>query len=349
MTSGRTAVAGPPRASEPAAFWSGAAVTVAEIARRLAELRAQAAAGRPHGRSTLLNLVVWAPAGSELAAASTLLDVLVGPSRIIVLTPDARATGIGAHLEVHARPSVIDHGVICEELVRLTLAPDIAAHAASVVTPLVRGDLPTFVWWPGPPEPATAAYRQLAEAADRLVTEAERGKGGAEALTLVADDVELREAATTDLAWGALTPWRQLMAQLLGPPQIAALRRGPSEAVLAHAGMRPTLRALLLAGWLRDLLGDGLRVGFRPTPEVSEGLAGFQLQGPSGQRLQAQCRASAPSCSVNIAAPGVGTRSRTLPMRQQSRTELIAGELEIRGPDRSFERAVSRARALLGD
>jgi glucose-6-phosphate dehydrogenase assembly protein OpcA len=336
---------GPEAITGPAASWEGTGVSVAEIAARLSELRDRAAAGRPHGRSTLLNLVVWAPSAED-AAVSGLLDTLVGPSRIIVLSPGAE-TGIGARLEVHAHPGAIAQDTVCEELVRLTLGPDVAAHAASVVTPLVRGDLTTFVWWPGPPEPALPAYRDLAGLADRLITEADRGLTGPDALAVVMRELAERDAAITDLSWAALTPWRQLVAQMLRPEQVGSLRRGPSVARMVHGEEPPTLEALLLAGWLRDVIGETLRVELHAAPAGAAAIARLDLEGPEGRRLRVERVPDSPSCAVTVDAPGTGTRRRTLPLRVQSRRVLIAGELEIRSHDRSFERAATCAQAVL--
>jgi glucose-6-phosphate dehydrogenase assembly protein OpcA len=329
--------------AEPAVSWEGAAGSVSEVAGQLRKMRAQAAEGRPHGRSTLLNLVVWAPTADDVAAAFDLLDVLVGPSRIVVLSPNASATDIGARLHVHTHASPIAATTVCEEMVWLTLPTRIADHAASVVTPLVRGDLPTFVWWPAPPDARSLAFRELVRAADRVVTESDRGREGARAAGLVANQIAAGDAAITDLAWGALTPWRQLIARVLRPAQVAALRTGGATAILTHTGAEPTLGALLLAGWLLDELGPDLTVSFEAVPGPLPMLAGVEISEPGGHRLEAHRPSDAPSCAIEVQTPGEATRTRTLPLRMQSRMELLAGELEISGRDLSFERAATIA------
>lgn len=331
-------------AAAKAASWEGSGASVAEIAARLRGMRGEVAGGRPHGRSTLLNLVVWAPAPDDVAAAFDLLGILVGPSRLIVLSPDPSVSEIEARLQVHAQPSPIAHATVCEELVLLTLPHDTTNHAASVVTPLVRGDLPTFVWWPGPPEPAAPAYRELARAADRLVTESDRGRDGAARVSSLVAEVEREETAITDLAWGALTPWRQLIAQVLRPSQVTALRAGPTRAVLTHTGPEPTLGTLLLGGWLSDVLGADVEVSFQAVPGPMPMLAGVEITAP-GNRLAAHRPSTAPRCDVEVDAPDAASGLRTLPLRVQTRVELMAGEIEIPGRDRSFERALAAATA----
>jgi glucose-6-phosphate dehydrogenase assembly protein OpcA len=326
-----------------AASWEGSGATVAEIAGRLRTLRSEAAAGLPHGRSSLLNLVVWAPAADDVAAAFDLLDILVGPSRIIVLSPAEAGDSIGARLQVRAHQSPIALTSVCEEMVWLTLPGSTTDHAASVVTPLVRGDLPTFVWWPGPPQPALPTFRELARAADRLVTESDRSRDGASMAAALNAEIGREETALTDLAWGALTPWRQLIAQVMRPAQVAAFRAGPSQATLTHTGPEPTLGTVLLAGWLRDAVSASLDVSFQAVPGPAPMLAGIDLTAPSGHRLSAHRPSDAPSCQIEVEIPGSPARARTLPLRLQSRLELIAGEFEIAGRDRSFERALAAA------
>lgn len=331
----------------PGVSWEGTGSSVAQIAGRLRSMRDEVAAGRPHGRATLLNLVVWAPLPDDVAAAFDLLDILVGPSRLIVLSPDGEAGEIGARLQVRAHPSPVAEVTVCEELVLLTLPAGTTDHAASVVTPLVRGDLSTFVWWPARPDTAAPAFRELARAADRLVTEADRGRDGAGAATVLAGEIESEETAITDLAWGALTPWRQMIAQVLRPAEVEALRAGPSQAVLTHIGPDPTLGALLLAGWLRDVLGERLSISFEPAPGPVPALGGIEITGPAGRRLNAYRPSDGPSCDIEVEGPDGAPQARTLPLRLQTRMELVAGELEIRGRDRSFERAVAHAVDLL--
>lgn len=333
----------------PAASWEGRNVTVAEVTRRLAELRCRVCGATPHGRATLLNLVVWAPSDADAEEAFALARGLVGPSRVVVVSPGGAGEGIRARAVVHAAPSAIAGVTVCEELVRIDLGGTVAAHAASVVLPLTRGDLPTFLWWPCAPRPDLACYRDLVGLVDRLVLESARTAAGPEAVRLLAAEIGERAAAVTDLAWAAVTPWRQLIAQMLTPPRVAALRTGPSRATVRHPAGPPPLETLLLGGWLLDAIGGKLTVVPTQAGHGVPPVAGIELTGPEGRTLRADRVEGSASCTVRVVdEPGAAPRRRTLPLRLLDRAGLIAGELELQGHDASFERAVRAARALAG-
>src|SRR5262249_1183828 len=153
-------------------------------------------------------------------------------------------------------------------------------------------------------------------------------------------------AALTDLAWAAVTPWRQLVAQVVGGERLACLRRPGTEAVVAHGGADPTVEAYLLAGWLADALSDDLGVSLRAAPGVDEGVAGLELADGDGWRLDVERQPGRPSGTVAITSVDGETRTRVLPMRRADRAFLLAGELEYTRRDRPFERAVARALEL---
>lgn len=329
--------------SGPAAWWEGADVSVAEVLSRLGALRDQATQGAAHGRAMLLNLVVWAHTPEVAAGAAELLDRMVGPSRLVVVGKRPDRAGIDARVEVFTRPGPIAGGLVCEELVSLTLGSDIAAHARSVVIPLIRGDLPTVLWWPCAPQPTEAAYRQLTAAADRVVVESDATATGHESAVLLAEEVAERECAITDLAWAALTPWRQLVAQLVGRELALTLREGPSRLTVVHGGGEPTLQALLMAGWMRDVLGDALDVVMDAAPLDAGALAALELVGPGGRHLRLERSPGSASVSVAVGSPGDEGKRRALPLRLLDRTGLLAGELEMTTHDRGFESAIRQA------
>ncbi|MEW6581567.1 MAG: glucose-6-phosphate dehydrogenase assembly protein OpcA [Actinomycetota bacterium] len=330
----------------PAARWEGRDVSLEEVVRRLGELRDHATHGAARGRTAVLNLVVWAPSGGPPAEAPEMLGRLVGPSRVVIVAQDGGGAGIDARVEVFTRPGPVPDSVVCEELVSLTLGGEVAAHAASAVTPLVHSDLPTVLWWPCAPEPERPAYRELAGAADRVVLEAAASVPGPRAVALLAGEVAERAAVVTDLAWAALTPWRQLVAQIVGPELALTLRAGPSSLRVVHGGPEPTLQALLLAGWLRDVLGEALSVRLEAAAGEAE-VGGVELVGPHGRLLRVDCVPGSPSCSVAVGTEGEVARRRRLPLPSPGRADLVAGELEVTARDRSFEAAVAAAARLI--
>ncbi|MBJ7457331.1 MAG: glucose-6-phosphate dehydrogenase assembly protein OpcA, partial [Thermoleophilia bacterium] len=155
--------------------------------------------------------------------------------------------------------------------------------------------------------------------------------------------VDALAAAVTDLAWAAITPWRQMIVQMIGATEIAAPDAGPVRATIAHPEAGPTAEALLLAGWLHDLAGERLEVALRPRAG-SMAVLGVEIAMPARDRRIAidrmQERQAAMVC---VTEPGRDGRDRALALPAFDRGRLIAGELELQRRDHAFERALPLA------
>jgi glucose-6-phosphate dehydrogenase assembly protein OpcA len=332
-------------APDAAVAWDGHVESAVGLADRLGALAAARGGGAPVARAAVLNLVAVPPPG-EAAEVEALIESLAGhqPSRAIVVERVADGTGIDAHLE--SRTGGGPGAVALVELVRLALHGDAALGAGSAVRALLRPDLPVFLWWPGAPEPTDPVLAELAAGADRLVTECARAADAEGALAHLARVVREGRAAVTDLAWAALTPWRQLVHQLVGADEVEILRRG-GLARIGHCCAEVTAEALLLAGWLRDGLGRDLRVALEPCPEVPRGgVAELHVEAPGGRRLSIRRRPDRPAADVTVHDPAGPARGRTLPLPTRDRAALLAGELELQRRDRPFERALPLALEL---
>jgi hypothetical protein len=328
--------------------WDGTDVAIADVLDHLAAQRHPPGGGPPFTLAGVLNLVAFACDPAEIAEMQSVVERLAGrqPSRAVLLTVDDRGEGIDATVSTSCRLEPGRSGVAVE-VVRLTLHGDAAGGAASATVPLLRPDLPTVLWWPGPPDPAAdGPLHRLCAVCDRVVTEVGRGADGA-GLRALADWVPGAGAAVTDLAWAQITSWRQLTAQMLDSRAIADLRAGRSTAALAHGGRDADPGTLLMAGWLRDVVGAGLDVGFRALPDQPEGLVGLELEATaSGRRLEIERIPGRAAASVCVTEAGGACRRRVLPLPHGDRAGLLAGELELQRHDRAFERALAGAAAV---
>jgi len=328
-------------------IWDGHVDSVRDLTRALAELQPTDADGRPIVMAAVLNLVVVAdPAGA--AEAERIIESLADhqPSRAIIVERDPDGDGIDAHIEAQAQLVGGGRTPSRVELLHLRLHGAAAAGAASAVQALLRPDLPVFLWWPEAPDPTDEVFTQLSSRSDRLIAEA-GGHDGARAITALAAAIAERGAAVTDLAWAALTPWRQLLNQLIDGERLAQLR---SEATITirHVGPEPCLGSLLLAGWLVDSIGPEARIGFdsaRPggEPDICE----VRIDGGAGQAYEIDRVVGRAAASVVTRSPGAPTHDRMMPMPERTRAQLLAGELELQRRDRPFERAVRHARRLV--
>ncbi len=320
--------------------WSGEGVRIADVARKLRELRAAEGDTVHSTLTSVMNLVACAP---SLDAASEIESVTDGlrdhhPSRALIVIPADGGDRIDARVEVMShtdRPSGLTLQV---EQIVLTLRGAVAAHAGSAVIPLLRSELPTFLWWPAAPEPASTTFAELARIADRLVTETGRELRGAAALERMAGIAASASAPVTDLAWAVITPWRQLVAMSLRGESLLSLRVAAATATITCRRGETPLEALLLGGWLGDVLGDHLQVRFEEADGDQDILA-VELSAGGASVLEIARAGNAGTVALRT---GIGG-PRSLPLPPPDRRELLAGELELRGRDTAFERALVRA------
>ena len=322
------------------AVWTGERVRVADVARHLRELRDSAGDG-PHTTVTsVMNLVAWTPNQDVAEEVEAVVDALTDhhPSRAVIAVPAAGGDGIDARVEVMS----LDHGsgqrtLVVEQII-LTLHGAVAAHAGSVVIPLLRSELPTFLWWPAAPDPGSPTFAELVRVADRLVTETGRELRGAEAVTRLADVVASAHAPVTDLAWAVLTPWRQILASAMRGEPLLRLRTERAAAVVTCRTGTPSLESQLLGGWLTDTIGEHLELQCRED-DGSDDILGVRLE--AGGTCVVELTLDPGSRTTTLATAIGGPR--TIPMPAPDRRELLAGELELRGHDRTFERALSQS------
>jgi hypothetical protein len=311
----------------------------------LGELRLAASDGHLHALASVLNLVAWAPDPAAADAVEELMAALPDhhPSRVVIVSPGAAGPGIDAQVVARCGLREGGAGPMCVEEVSLTLPASVVPHAASAVEPLLRADLPIVLWWPSAPDPDDAAFRGLLGLADRLTTEADRLGDARRAVRMLAGRIDAGDPVMTDLAWAALTPWRQLVAQVLRGEDLVRLRRGPTRVRVEHPGRGTTVGALLLAGWLRTELGDRALVACMPGADgADEALVALEVEGPDGWRMRVERRTPLTG-TVTVEDRGGGPRRRVLPLPRHERAGLLAGELELQRRDLPFERAVARA------
>lgn len=332
---------------KPARSWTGEGVRIPEVARMLRELRAGNDEAHHSTLTSVMNLVAWAPDRAEAADVEAVTDSLTDhhPSRAVIVIPADGGDRIDARIEIIPHPAGRAGGPELQvEQIVLTLRGAVAAHAGSAVIPLLRPELPTFLWWPAAPDPASPTFAELVRVSDRLVTETGRDLRGREALTRLAAVARSSSAAVTDLAWAVITPWRQVIAMTLRGEPLLALRVGPAIATITTPPGEPPLEALLLAGWLGDVLGEHVDVRFAQATG-HEDILGVELHSQERCVLELARDAGPSTVTLRTAIGG----PRTLPLPRASRTELLAGELELRGRDAPLERALVRACGLQED
>ena len=358
--------------------WSGQAVDVQAIDAALGRLREKAADVAPaegaalHTRTSIATLVAYAlDAATAQQAADTIAKLSqYHPSRSIVVLaePSDGEPAIDARLSAHCHIAAGLEGQVCFEEVALTVKGRAARHLHSVLLPLLVPDLPVFFWWLSDLPDDPHLLDDVLDASDRFIVDSTRFSNAERTLPRLARLAQERAAAFSDLSWGRLSPWRQLIAQFFDAPSLRPYLESLTAVDIKYAAGNAA-QALLLAGWL------AARLGWQPDARENHT---YRLRSASGAilmsldaklspdeeagsllsaRLAAFCGGREATfriqhtpeprlVTIRTEAPEVSLE-RTARLAGGSEPEMLSEELEIAGRDRVYEEALATAVTLL--
>lgn len=241
------------------AGWQGEDVSVSEVERHLAALRADSAADGPGRlRTSVMTHLAWVP--PEWAQAAT--DTLAGlherhPSRTILLLPEPdEGDGLDAEIALRCFSPTGLERTICSEVISLRLRGNRTRAPASIVTPLLLPDLPVFMRWRGLPPFGEEPFEQMVDLVDRLILDSTEWPDLPAPYARLAEVFE--RTAVSDIAWERTGRWRVQLASLW--PRIASIERLSVSGTAAQAH--------LLAGWLRSRLGRTIELEHEPSDRL---------------------------------------------------------------------------------
>lgn len=244
---------------------------VAEVERRLCELRANAPDGG--ARTSVMTHVAWAPPKWADAARKTLAGLEeLHPSRTILLFPEpGRADSIDVSVALRCFPLGSGSREVCSDVIELRLGGRRCRVPGSIVEPLLITDLPTFCRWRGLPPWGRPELEQLVDVCNRLVVDSSEWRGLPKAYGQLAELFD--RIAVSDIAWGRSLHWRARLASCW--PEVRSVK------TLSVTG--PKADALLLAGWLRSRLRKQVKLAHR-SAQVLERVAcdGTEVEPPRG-------------------------------------------------------------------
>jgi glucose-6-phosphate dehydrogenase assembly protein OpcA len=231
--------------------WHGEDVSIAEIERRLADIRYSSRDGEAELRTSVMTHIAWVPDEWERAATDTRTGLGARhPSRIIVLYPQP---GVGTD-RIDARVAVDAYGLpglerhVSAEVIELWLRGGRCVDPASIVAPLLMADLPVFLRWRGRPPFSGEAFRRLLVLVDRLIVSSSEWSEVPVSYRGLASCFD--QSACSDIAWRRTELWRAKLAT-----------RWPGIATATHLTVAgPAPEAYLLGGWLRSRLERDLEL-----------------------------------------------------------------------------------------
>lgn len=372
-------------------------IDIGAIERELRQLwkdNAAEAGGQAVTRALTLNLVARA---ADSATADRISDVV---QRLTASHPNRTVLAVvregpEPHLEAYVQANCLLAGPgvpqVCGEQITIDARGPAGAQVASLVLPLLVPDLPVALWLPGPAPFGDQLLARLRGVIDRLIVDSRDFAFPARDLAAMAsfDDQphsgRARSPAVSDLAWGELTPWRELTAQFFDTrPHLPHLRRiDHVEIGYVPAGPRPNpIQGLLAAGWLASRLGwtplDGavsvegqavrlhlrraavgvgpsairlVTVDLRPVAAPAEarpGLAALRLRALDGVLAEFSVeRAAEPGFAVTTAqVAGMAPVRRLARCEQPGLADLVAAELRLLSRDATFGAALRAAGAF---
>ncbi|MFI1519627.1 glucose-6-phosphate dehydrogenase assembly protein OpcA [Kitasatospora cineracea] len=205
------------------------------------------------------------------------------------------------------------------ETVVLRMHGELAAHAQSVVLPLLLPDAPVVVWWPDN-APLNPAQDPLGALAQRRITDAVTAESPVGQLAQRAAGYT---PGDTDLAWTRITGWRSMLAAALDQRDVEI-----TGAVVEGESYNPSVE--LLGLWLHNRL----RVQVERVVTGGPGITAVRLRTKEGDitldrpdgLLGTLCMPGAPD--------------RMVALKRRDTAELIAEELRRLDPDDIYATAV---------
>lgn len=208
----------------------------------------------------------------------------------------------------------------------------LAAHAESVVLPLLAPDAPVVTWWHGPP-PEVIAHDPLGVFADRRITDCAWLTDPAAALAIRAADYL---PGDTDLSWTRTTGWRAALAAAFDSVQgtvTGGCVRGDPGTPTAH----------LLAGWLKARLGCDIDLEAAADTPGGTTITGARLELDTARVIVLQ-RTDSRTVSVR---GGAGPDS-VVQLPKRALGDLLGEELRRLDDDQPYGEALAAATGTAG-
>lgn len=233
--------------------------TLAQLRQELAKRRGNAANGGGNGTNGMsYALDTQSPTVADAIASRN-------PCRIIAICPVAGedegvSAQVSAYCPIQKQSSTT---LVCCEYITITGTVAALERVGGMITALLIGDLPKFLWWKATPDPNHTLFKRLALVCSSVIvdssqfTETEADLGRLQ---------ELIEAGipVADLNWRRLSAWQELTAEAFDPPERRAALNEVDRVTIDYEKGNPA-QALMFLGWLAS------RLQWHPVSYESEG------------------------------------------------------------------------------
>ncbi len=327
--------------------WAGKIVRMEEVEERLSYFWRMSADNVRTGqnmnvRTSVLNFVICARDIATAQRASALLRDLASThiARVILLILDTSTespTDVTTWATLRSFPIISDIMRHNFEQVTMLTAGAATRAAATLIQPLLKPDLPVYLWWLGDPPEEETILRKLTELSSRVIVDSNSFSTPEASISLLSTFLqESPNCALSDLNWGRITPWRQLVAQFFDVPAYKPYLAGVYTIEVEHAvppateqpsseqeGVSPNpTRALLLAGWLKNSLSWKVNGGEENLHDPASGTHLWNIVRQTGP-LQWDPATNSASQTVKLGHSGQGS----IQIRPRIQSGLTPGSL----------------------
>lgn len=268
---------------KPRLPWAGKSVNLENVEEELSLLWKISADNMRTGQNTqvrtsILNLVICAPDLESAQIASRLLRDLSSThlARVTIVILDRSDTtpaSISTWVTLRCFSVISDIMRHCFEQTTILSTGSAVRSIGNIMQPLLKPDLPVYLWWVGDPPEDDPTFLKLVEISNRVIVDSTSFfNPEQDILTLSLLHQNSPDYAMSDLNWGRITPWRELVVQFFDVVEYRPYLSGITSIEIEHAAaplaspIRTELGdvspnpacALLLAGWLKARLNWSL-------------------------------------------------------------------------------------------
>jgi glucose-6-phosphate dehydrogenase assembly protein OpcA len=187
------------------------------------------------------------------------------PCRIIALFPTTgEDEGVTAQVSAYCPIQKQSRSaLICCEYITLKGTGEALERVSSLISSLVIGELPKFLWWKTTPDLNQALFRKLAELSNSVIVDSSFFSDPEVDLLKVQDQLE-QGIHIADLNWRRLSAWQELTAEAFDPPERRSDLKEVDRITINYEKGNPA-QALMFLGWFAS------RLQWHPTSYEAEG------------------------------------------------------------------------------
>lgn len=221
----------------------------------------------------------------------TLNDAIAAqnPCRVITLSPTlGEDTGVTAQVSAYCPVQKKNaSNLICCEYITLRGTKAALDRVADLVSGLVIGELPKFVWWKATPNPEQALFQKLARTSNCIIVDSSFFSDAESELHKMQELVE-EGTFIADLNWHRLAPWQELTAAAFDPPERRESLADVDQLSIDYE-QGNSAQAFMYLGWIAS------RLQWQPHAYSNEGgdydIRKIMFEGPNGLKVEAELAA----------------------------------------------------------